>query len=210
MDVLFLLASSADASPEGFQRAKAFVKRFVRAALTGDSRARVGVARYGAELTVAVPVGEYQVRSLDSLPFDGGATLTGRALRQAAERGFGSAPGTGLDRPRRAVVLMTEARSQDQVAGPAGFARARELLLLGMGSEDVRAELEVITGGPERVLTYTSPQDLFDQIPKLQGKLCNRPRPGREHPTPVPAAGQPQLTLGPTGQCRTFHLSVGT
>ncbi|KAF4019264.1 hypothetical protein G4228_010504 [Cervus hanglu yarkandensis] len=165
------------------QRAKAFVKRFVRAALTGDSRARVGVARYGAELTVAVPVGEYQdvpdlVRSLDSLPFDGGATLTGRALRQAAERGFGSAPGTGLDRPRRAVVLMTEARSQDQVAGPAGFARARELLLLGMGSEDVRAELEVITGGPERVLTYTGPQDLFDQIPKLQGKLCNRPRPG--------------------------------
>ncbi|OWK08063.1 hypothetical protein Celaphus_00008706 [Cervus elaphus hippelaphus] len=183
VDVLFLLASSADASPEGFQRAKAFVKRFVRAALTGDSRARVGVARYGAELTVAVPVGEYQdvpdlVRSLDSLPFDGGATLTGRALRQAAERGFGSAPGTGLDRPRRAVVLMTEARSQDQVAGPAGFARARELLLLGMGSEDVRAELEVITGGPERVLTYTGPQDLFDQIPKLQGKLCNRPRPG--------------------------------
>ena len=35
MDVLFLLAGSADATLEGFQRAKAFVKRFVRAALTG-------------------------------------------------------------------------------------------------------------------------------------------------------------------------------
>ncbi|KAI4551048.1 hypothetical protein MJT46_020152, partial [Ovis ammon polii x Ovis aries] len=183
VDVLFLLAGSADATPEGFQRAKAFVKRFVRAALAGDSRARVGVALYGAELTVAVPVGEYQdvpdlVRSLDGLHFDGGATLTGRALQQVAERGFGSAPRTGLDRPQRAVVLMTEARSQDEVAGPAGFARARELLLLGVGSEDVRAELEMITGGAESVLTYTSPQDLFDQIPKLQGKLCSRPRPG--------------------------------
>uniref|UniRef100_A0AAA9TWL3 von Willebrand factor A domain-containing protein 2 n=1 Tax=Bos taurus TaxID=9913 RepID=A0AAA9TWL3_BOVIN len=183
VDVLFLLASSADATLEGFQRAKAFVKRFVRAALTRDSQARVGVALYGAKLTVAVPVGEYQdvpdlIWSLDGLPFDGGATLTGRALRQVAERGFGSAPRTGLDQPRRAVVLMTEARSQDEVAGPAGFARARQLLLLGVGSEDVRAELEMITGGPERVLTYTSPQDLFDQIPKLQGKLCSRPRPG--------------------------------
>ncbi|XP_069423698.1 von Willebrand factor A domain-containing protein 2 isoform X4 [Ovis canadensis] len=183
VDVLFLLAGSADATLEGFQRAKAFVKRFVRAALAGDSRARVGVALYGAELTVAVLVGEYQdvpdlVRSLDGLHFDGGATLTGRALQQVAERGFGSAPRTGLDRPQRAVVLMTEARSQDEVAGPAGFARARELLLLGVGSEDVRAELEMITGGAESVLTYTSPQDLFDQIPKLQGKLCSRPRPG--------------------------------
>ena len=186
MDVLFLLASSADATLEGFQRAKAFVKRFVRAALTRDSQARVGVALYGAKLTVAVPVGEYQdvpdlIWSLDGLPFDGGATLTG---------GFGSAPRTGLDQPRRAVVLMTEARSQDEVAGPAGFVRARQLLLLGVGSEDVRAELEMITGGPEHVLTYTSPQDRFNQIPKLQGKLCSQPRPGRDHPH-IHASGRP-------------------
>ncbi|XP_057591200.1 von Willebrand factor A domain-containing protein 2 isoform X6 [Hippopotamus amphibius kiboko] len=184
VDVLFLLAGSAAATPEGFLRAKAFVQRFARAALSEDSQARVGVALYGAELAVAVPVGEYPdvpglVRSLDDLPFGGAAaTLTGRALRQAAERGFGSAAGTGLDRPRRAVVLMTEARSQDEVAGPARFARSRELLLLGVGSEAVRAELEEIAGSPERVLIYAEAQDLFRQIPRLQGKLCSRPRPG--------------------------------
>ncbi|XP_064344527.1 von Willebrand factor A domain-containing protein 2 isoform X2 [Camelus dromedarius] len=185
VDVLFLLAGSAGTTPEGFLRAKAFVKRFAQAALGEDSRARIGVARYAAELALAVPVGEYQdvpdlVRSLDAVPFGGGggATLTGSALRQAAERGFGSAARTGQDRPRRAVVLMTEARSQDEVAGPARFARARELLLLGVGSEAVRAELEEITGSPERVMVYTGPQDLFSQIPKLHGKLCSRQRPG--------------------------------
>ncbi|XP_036295006.1 von Willebrand factor A domain-containing protein 2 [Pipistrellus kuhlii] len=182
IDVLFLLASSAGTTPEGFQRAKAFVRRFAQASLNEDSRARVGVARYSGELEVAVPVGEYLdvpdlVRSLDAIPFGGGATLTGRALRQAAERGFGSTR-TGLDRPRRVVVLFTESPSEDEVAGPARHARARELLLLGLGSEAVRAELEEITGGPEHVLVYADRQDLFNQIPALQGKLCSRPQPG--------------------------------
>ncbi|XP_021565440.1 von Willebrand factor A domain-containing protein 2 [Carlito syrichta] len=183
IDVLFLLDSSAGTTLEGFLRAKAFVKRFVQAVLSEDSRARVAVAKFSRELQVVVPVGEYQdvpdlVRSLDSIPFSGGPTLTGSALRQAAERGFGSATRTGQDRPRRVVVLLTESRSQDEIAGPARHVRARELLLLGVGSEAVQAELEEITGSPKHVMVYADPQDLFIQIPELQKKLCSRPRPG--------------------------------
>ncbi|XP_032168224.1 von Willebrand factor A domain-containing protein 2 isoform X1 [Mustela erminea] len=183
IDILFLLASSAGTTPEGFLRAKAFVKRFVQVSLSEDSRTRVGVAWYSGELAVAVPVGEYRdvpalLESLDSLPFRGGATLTGSALRQAAEQGFGSAARTGQDRPRRVLVLLTESPSQDEVASPARHARARELLLLGVGTEAVRAELEEITGSPKHVLVYTGPRDLFHRIPELQGKLCGQPRPG--------------------------------
>ncbi|XP_037661182.1 LOW QUALITY PROTEIN: von Willebrand factor A domain-containing protein 2 [Choloepus didactylus] len=183
IDLLFLLDSSAGTSLEGFLQAKAFVKRFVQAVLSKDSRARVGVARFSRELVVAVPVGEYQdvpdlVRSLDSLPFSGGPTLMGSALRQVAERGFGSATRTGQDRPRRVVVLLTGARSQDEVAGPAHYARAQELLLLAVGSEAVRAELEEITGSPEHVLVHADPRDLVSQIPELQRKLCSQQQPG--------------------------------
>lgn len=183
IDVLFLLDSSAGTTLEGFLRAKAFVKRFAQALLSEDSPARVGVAWYSRELVVAVPVGEYQdvpdlVRSLDHIPFSAGPTLTGSALQQATERGFGSAIRAGQDRPRRVLVLLTESRSQDEVAGPARRARARELLVLGVGSEAVRAELEEITGSPKHTMVYTDSQDLFNQIPELQGKLCSRPRPG--------------------------------
>lgn len=52
-DVVFPLAGSAAATPEGFLRAKASVKRFVPGALSEGSRARMGVA-------VPVPVGEYR------------------------------------------------------------------------------------------------------------------------------------------------------
>ncbi|KAM5139506.1 von Willebrand factor A domain-containing protein 2 [Callospermophilus lateralis] len=183
IDVLFLLDRSAGATLEGFLRAKAFVKQFVQAVLGEDSRARVGVAGYSRELVVVVPIGEYQnipdlVRSIDGVPFSGGPTLTGSALKQVAERGFGSATRTGQDRPRRVVVLLTESHSQDEVAGPALRARARELLLLGVGSEAVRAELEEVTGSPKLVMVYAHPQGLFSQIPELQGKLCSRPLPG--------------------------------
>lgn len=184
IDVLFLLDSSAGASPEGFGQAKAFMKRFLQAVLSEDSRARVGIASYSRDLMVAVPVGEYQdvpdlVRSLDRIPFSGGPTLTGSALLQVAEHGFGSASRTGQDRPRRAVVLLTESHSQDEVAGPAEHARARELLLLALGTEKVQAELRKITGSPKHVMVHTGPQDLLSQIPELQRRLCSQLRPGK-------------------------------
>ncbi|XP_006880224.1 PREDICTED: von Willebrand factor A domain-containing protein 2 [Elephantulus edwardii] len=180
LDILFLLDSSAGTGREAFLRARAFVRRFVQTVLDEDSWARVGVAHYSRELVVAVPVGEYEdvaglVASLDSIPFSGGATLTGSALRQAAERGFGGAARTGQDRALRVVVLLTSAHAQDQVAS---LAQARELQVLAVGPEAVRAELEEITGGPEHVMVYTDPQGLFHQIPELRRKLCSQQRPG--------------------------------
>lgn len=182
-DILFLLASSSGATLEGFLRAKAFVKRFVQATLSEEAQARVGVAQYSRELTLAVPVGEYPdvadlLRSLEGMQFRGGATLTGRALREATEQGFGSIGRPGPGRPRRVLVLLTEARSQDEVAGPARHARNQDLLLLALGSETVRTELEEITGSPKQVMVYTGPQDLFHKIPELQMKLCSRLQPG--------------------------------
>lgn len=206
IDVLFLLDSSSGTTLEGFQRAKAFVKRFVQAVLSEDSRARVGVASYSRDLMVAVPVGEYQhvpdlVRSLDSVPFSGGPTLTGSALLQVAEHGFGSVSRTGKDRPRRVVVLLTESHSQDEVAGPADHARSRDLLLLGMGSEVVQAELEKITGSLKHVMVHTDPQDLFSQVSELQRRLCSQPRPGK---TVQPNPGLACQQTGPS-VCLFWH-----
>ncbi|KAB0405736.1 hypothetical protein E2I00_001577 [Balaenoptera physalus] len=48
------------------------------------------------------------------------------------------------------------------------------MLLLGVGSEAVRAELEEVTGSSEHIMIYAGPQDLFGQIPKLQGMRCSQ------------------------------------
>ncbi|XP_014401895.1 PREDICTED: von Willebrand factor A domain-containing protein 2 [Myotis brandtii] len=198
IDVLFLLASSAGTTLEGFLRAKAFVKRFAQASLNEDSRARVGVAWYSGELEVAVPVGEY-------LDVSAGTTLEGFLRAKAFVKRFAQA---SLNEDSRARVGVAWYSGELEVAVPVGEYLdvpdlARQLLLLGLGSEAVRAELEEITGSPEHVMVYADPQDLFHQIPDLQGKLCSRPQPG-ETQGPVPRAASAGPRAG--GQWRPFLM----
>ncbi|XP_030426555.1 von Willebrand factor A domain-containing protein 2 isoform X3 [Gopherus evgoodei] len=64
VDLLFLVDSSSSTSLEGFLRYKAFLKRFIRAVLSKDSPANVGVAQYSNEVQIPVKV-DCQSQSLD-------------------------------------------------------------------------------------------------------------------------------------------------
>ncbi|XP_068953499.1 von Willebrand factor A domain-containing protein 2 [Petaurus breviceps papuanus] len=186
VNLLFLLDSSSGTTLEGFLQAKAFLKRFVQAVVSMDSPVNVAVAQYGQEVEIPIRMGEYQdvpslMKSLDRMRFIGGATLTGRALEYVADHGFRDTLPSGETpdpQPRWVVVLLTDSRSQDLVAGRARYARDRELFLIGVGSEFLRAELEEITGNPKQVITYSNPQDLFNKIPELQKTICSLQRPG--------------------------------
>ncbi|XP_072479342.1 von Willebrand factor A domain-containing protein 2 isoform X2 [Notamacropus eugenii] len=186
VNLLFLLDSSSGTTLEGFLQAKAFLKRFVQAVVNMDSPVNVAVAQYSQEVEIPIQMGKYQdvlslMKSLDRMRFIGGATLTGRALEYVAEHGFRDTFPSGETsdpQPHRVVVLLTNSRSQDPVAGPVRYARDRKLFLIGVGSEFLRAELEEITGNPKQVIIYSNPQDLFNKIPELQKKICSLQRPG--------------------------------
>uniref|UniRef100_A0A4X2MDM2 von Willebrand factor A domain-containing protein 2 n=1 Tax=Vombatus ursinus TaxID=29139 RepID=A0A4X2MDM2_VOMUR len=186
VNLLFLLDSSSGTTLEGFLQAKAFLKRFVQAVVNMDSPVDVAVAQYSQEVEIPIQMGQYQdvpslMKSLDRMRFTGGATLTGRALEYVADHGFRATLPSGEihdPQPQRVVVLLTDSRSQDLVAGPVRYARDQKLFLIGVGSEFLRAELEEITGNPKQVITYSNPQDLFNKIPELQKKICSLQRPG--------------------------------
>nr|XP_020843766.1 von Willebrand factor A domain-containing protein 2 isoform X2 [Phascolarctos cinereus] len=186
VNLLFLLDSSSGTTLEGFLQAKAFLKRFVQAVVNMDSPVNVAVAQYSQEVEIPIQMGQYQdvpslMKSLDRMSFTGGATLTGRALEYVAGRGFRDTLSSGEihdPQPRQVVVLLTDSRSQDLVAGPVRYVRDQKLFLIGVGSESLRAELEEITGNPKQVITYSNPQDLFNKIPELHKKICSLQRPG--------------------------------
>lgn len=115
------------------------------------------------------------MKSIDALNFSGGGTLTGRALRYVAQHGFRRTPvfADVLDDLPRVVVLLTDSKSQDPVAEAAKYARDRDLLLIGVGSSFVRAELAEVTGNPKQTVVYSDPQDLFNRIPELQRRICS-------------------------------------
>uniref|UniRef100_A0A7N4PGS3 von Willebrand factor A domain-containing protein 2 n=1 Tax=Sarcophilus harrisii TaxID=9305 RepID=A0A7N4PGS3_SARHA len=186
VNILFLLDSSSGTTLEGFLQAKAFLKRFVQAVVNMDSPVNVAVAQYSQEVEIPIQMGEYEdvpslMKSLDRMHFTGGATLTSRALEYVTDHGFRDTLPLGEThdpQPRRVVVLLTDSRSQDLVAGSVKYARDRNLFLIGVGSEFLRAELEEITGNPKQVITYSNPQDLFNKIPELQKKICTLQKPG--------------------------------
>ncbi|EMP39035.1 von Willebrand factor A domain-containing protein 2 [Chelonia mydas] len=180
VDLLFLVDSSSGTTLEGFLRYKAFLKRFIRAVLSKDSPANVGVAQYSNDVQIPIKVGEYKdvlglMKSVDTMHFSGGGTFTGKALRYVTQHGFKSAPAFAdvHDDLPRVVVLLTDSESQDPVVEAAKYSRGRGLFLIGVGSDFLRAELDDVTGNPKRTVVYSNPSDLFNKIPELQKKICS-------------------------------------
>ncbi|MEE6486772.1 hypothetical protein FKM82_014705 [Ascaphus truei] len=180
VDLLFLVDSSAAASLEGFMRHKSFLKRFIQAGLSEDSPVNVGVATYSNDVKMVVKIGEYPdipelLKYIDSTRFMGGGTFTGKALRYVTQYGFKSTPAFAdvRDDLPRVVVLLTGSISQDSVLEPAKYARDHEVFLVGVTSHSSKEEMFEIVGNPQQMITYSNPQELFNQLPQLQKKICS-------------------------------------
>lgn len=181
MDLLFLLEGSAALTLEGFLRFKSFLKRFMQTVIGSDSPSKVGLAVFGGETRVEARVGKFNgglralLKAVDSLQPPGGQTLTGKALRYVTHHGFVSQPvfaDVSDDLPR-VVVLLSSTPAADDVTEASRYARDRETFLIGVGPDDLKDQLNNITGNPQRTLTYSSPDRLIGKIPELKAKICS-------------------------------------
>nr|DBA14838.1 TPA: hypothetical protein GDO54_004116 [Pyxicephalus adspersus] len=180
IDLLFLLDSSSTSTLETFMRHKSFLKRFIQASLSDESPVNVGVAQYSSDVQMVVKINEYEniaelLKLVDSMQFMGGGLYTGKALRYITQHGFKSTPGFSdiRDDLPRVVVLLTGSTSQDSVAEPALYARDHEVFLIGVSSETNKEEMAEIVANPHNLITYDSPQKLFNQLPQLQKRVCS-------------------------------------
>ncbi|XP_014910040.1 von Willebrand factor A domain-containing protein 2 isoform X2 [Poecilia latipinna] len=181
IDLIFLLEGSATLTLEGFLRLKSFLKRFLQTVISSDSPSKVGLAVFGGEARVEAQVGRFKgntrnlLKAVDALQPPGGLTLTGQALRHVTRHGFVSEPvfaDVSDDLPR-VVVLLAATPAADDVVEASKYARDREIFLIGVGPERLKAELNNITGNPQRTVTYSSPDRLIGKIPELKAKICS-------------------------------------
>uniref|UniRef100_A0A8C5Q4Z5 von Willebrand factor A domain-containing protein 2 n=1 Tax=Leptobrachium leishanense TaxID=445787 RepID=A0A8C5Q4Z5_9ANUR len=180
VDLLFLVDSSATSSLETFMRHKSFLKRFIQAALSEESPVNAGVAQYSHEVQSVVKINEYQsvselLKLIDEMRFMGGDLFTGKALRHITRFGFKSAPAYAdiRDDLPRVVVLLTGSNSQDQVKEAVEYARGHEVFLIGVASDASKDEMVQIVGNTQQVISYSNPQELFNQLPQLQKIICS-------------------------------------
>ncbi|XP_056152751.1 von Willebrand factor A domain-containing protein 2 [Lampris incognitus] len=181
VDLLFLVEGSATLTLEGFLRLKTFLKRFLQAVIVSDTRTKVGLAVFGGEARMEAQVGQFKgdtrglLNAVEGLKPLGGETRTGQALSYVTRQGFQSSPvlNYAVDDLPRVVVLLTATPSVDEVEEPAKYARDREIFIIGVGPDSLKAQLNKITGNPQRTLTYPSPDRLNPKIPELKAKICS-------------------------------------
>lgn len=178
--MLFLVESSTSLSLEGFLRFKSFLKRFVQTVLSSDIPVKVGLAQYGSDVKVQARIGQHRdsvklLQAVESLQYRKGEAKTGNALRYITKHGFQSAPvyADVQDDLPHVVVLITGTPSADAVLESAKYARDREIFIIGMGPDGMKAEINNITGNPQRTITYSSHDSLNTKIPELKAKICS-------------------------------------
>ncbi|KTG35083.1 hypothetical protein cypCar_00018882 [Cyprinus carpio] len=180
VDVLFLLEGSSALTLEGFLHFKSFLKRFMQAVLSSDTPVKMGLAQYGSDVKIEAKIGEHRdpvklIQAVEGLGYRGGQAKAGNALHYVTRHGFQSTPVFAdiQDDLPRVVVLLTGTPSVDPVIEPAKYARDREIFIIGVAPEEMRAEINNITGNPQRTIKYQSPDRLSAKIPELRAKICS-------------------------------------
>uniref|UniRef100_A0A8C1NTY2 von Willebrand factor A domain containing 2 n=1 Tax=Cyprinus carpio TaxID=7962 RepID=A0A8C1NTY2_CYPCA len=180
VDVLFLLEGSSKLTLEGFLHFKSFLKRFMQAVLSSDTPVKMGLSQYGNDVKIEAKIGDHRdpvklIQAVEGLEYRGGQAKAGNALHYVTRHGFQSTPVFAdiQDDLPRVVVLLTGTPSVDPVIEPAKYARDREIFIIGVAPEEMRAEINNITGNPQRTIKYQSPDRLSAKIPELRAKICS-------------------------------------
>ena len=89
-DIFFLLDSSTSIQPEEFRKQTEFVKDVLRMFEYGQSKTRVGLATFSDEYEVPIHLDDVNstaalMDEIDRVPYLGGDTNTGAALRHVTE-----------------------------------------------------------------------------------------------------------------------------
>ncbi|MBN3300660.1 VWA2 protein, partial [Amia calva] len=182
VDLLFLLDGSWKMGLEGFLVARDFAKRFVQTVFASSAKILVGVAQYGDEVNMEIPIGGYGsvselTKAIDSIHFKGGNTFTGKALSYIAEKGFRAVEGSRMEVPH-VLIVLSNAKSHDAVTAAAEHARQRELFILTVGSSRLVPEMSLITGDSQLVFTYAQPQELYKKVQEVRTTMCGLNTPG--------------------------------
>ena len=89
-DLFFLLDSSTSIQPEEFRKQTEFAKDVLRMFEYGQSKTRVGLATFSDKYQTAIHLDDFNntaalMEEIDRVPYLGGDTNTGAALRQVTE-----------------------------------------------------------------------------------------------------------------------------
>ncbi|KAJ8377720.1 hypothetical protein AAFF_G00254540 [Aldrovandia affinis] len=179
-DLVVILDGSWSVGDTDFEIVKRWLVNITTSFNIGQKFTQVGVVQYSDDPHLEIPLGRFYsskdlIEAMESIEYMGGNTRTGKAIQFASDRLFASSERAPNGVAKIAVVL-TDGKSQDEVAAAAEAAREKGIILfaIGVGAETEEAELKAIANKPHS--TYVFYVEDYIAISKIREvirqKLC--------------------------------------
>ncbi|KAI1894737.1 hypothetical protein AGOR_G00118830 [Albula goreensis] len=179
-DLVFILDGSWSVADTNFEIVKRWLVNITISFNIGQKFTQVGVVQYSDDPYLQIPLGSHYsskdlIEAMEAIEYMGGNTRTGKAIQFASERLFATSERAPNGVAKIAVVL-TDGKSQDEVAAAAEAARKKGIILfaIGVGEETEEAELRAIANKPHS--TYVFYVEDYVAISKIREvirqKLC--------------------------------------
>lgn len=173
LDLAFLIDGSGSVGKTNFRRCLSFIQNVIRGFTISPRFTRVAVEVYSASPRRIFPftryTNQYQVlRAVGRIKYPYGGTKTGKALWDVQRWLF-----RGRTKRRRALLLLTDGRSQDSVLKPArAIKRANaEIFAVGVGRGYSVAQLNQMATDRSHVFTVDF-RNLNSIIKAIKKKAC--------------------------------------
>ncbi|KAM4600729.1 collagen alpha-6(VI) chain-like isoform 2-T2 [Polymixia lowei] len=169
-DIVFIVDESGSIGAANFQLMRSFLHRIVDGLDIGPTRVRVGIVMYNDNPTAQVYLNSFNdkkeiLQFIKILPYHGGGTKTGAALKFTRENVFvkarGSRKGSGV---QQVAVVITDGESQDDVSIEAADLRRYGVTIYAIGIKNANKTQLV------QMASYPSTKHMFsvDNFSKLK------------------------------------------
>ncbi|XP_075058737.1 collagen alpha-1(XII) chain isoform X1 [Mixophyes fleayi] len=180
-DVVLLVDGSYSIGIGNFAKVRAFLEVLVKSFDISTSKVRISLVQYSRDPHTEFALNKYDkiediLKAVNTFPYRGGSTNTGKAMTYVREKVFVESKGARSNVPR-VMILITDGKSSDAFKDPAIKLRNADVEIFAVGVKDaVRTELEAIASPPADTHVYTVEDfDAFQRISfELTQSICLR------------------------------------
>ncbi|XP_070400788.1 collagen alpha-1(XII) chain isoform X2 [Nothobranchius furzeri] len=179
-DIVLLVDGSWSIGRANFKLIRSFIARMVGVFDISPDTVQIGLAQYSGDPRTewhlnAHTTKDSLLQAVNKLPYKGGNTMTGMALKFILESNFNPSVGMRAD-SRKIGVLITDGKSQDEIVASSQNLRDNDIELYAIGVKNAdENELRSIASDPDDIHMYNV-QDfkfLTDIVDSLTDNLCN-------------------------------------
>nr|XP_012997177.1 collagen alpha-1(XII) chain isoform X1 [Cavia porcellus] len=180
-DIVFLVDGSYSIGIANFVKVRAFLEVLAKSFEISPNRVQISLVQYSRDPHTEFTLKEFTkvediIKAINTFPYRGGSTNTGKAMTYVREKIFVPNKGSRSNVPK-VMILITDGKSSDAFREPAIKLRNSDVEIFAVGVKDaVRSELEAIASPPAETHVFTVEDfDAFQRISfELTQSICLR------------------------------------